>query len=108
MNTPSHLIINAALHKSLRSRIAIPRSALLWGAVAPDIALYVLSIGGMIYYPALYGWTREQTARHMFDTLYFTDPFWIASHNTLHSPTLLLLMLALLWPLQARPAGWST
>jgi membrane-bound metal-dependent hydrolase YbcI (DUF457 family) len=29
--------------------------------------------------------------------LYFHNPFWIASHNLLHSPILLLLLLSLLW-----------
>jgi hypothetical protein len=108
MNTPSHLLINAALRKGLRSRVVIPGGPFLWGSVAPDLPLYLLSIGGLIYYPAVYGWTREQAARHMFDTLYFNDPFWIAAHNTLHSPTMLLLLLAALWPARARGIKGST
>ncbi|MCU0492802.1 MAG: metal-dependent hydrolase [Chloroflexaceae bacterium] len=38
----------------------------------------------------------------VFDDFYFNNPWWIASHNFLHSPTLLLIFLALLWPFRAR------
>lgn len=45
MNTPSHFIIQAALAKSA-AHPKLVRSAFLWGAVAPDIPLYLLSIFG--------------------------------------------------------------
>jgi hypothetical protein len=32
-----------------------------------------------------------------FDDLYFSNPWWIASYNFLHSPSALLIYLVLLW-----------
>lgn len=95
MNTPSHVIMAAALRKYLRRPLV--GSAFLLGAVAPDIPLYLLSIGGVIYYRSILGWSSSDTFHRMFDYLYFHHPFWIASHNLLHAPTFLLLALACLW-----------
>lgn len=52
VNTPSHLIINAALRKrATRSGdVTIPRSAFLLGAVLPDIPLWLLWLGAYGYY----------------------------------------------------------
>lgn len=97
MNTPSHLIMTAALRKVLRDRLPAPLSAVLLGAVAPDLPLYLMSIGGLFYYRCVLGWESRPTFEHLFDELYFHDPLWIAAHNTLHSPTLLLLSLAGMW-----------
>jgi hypothetical protein len=47
--------------------------------------------------------------QHMFDQLYFHDPYWLAAHNTLHSPTVLLLALVITWltaNLQKRAPRW--
>lgn len=96
MNTPSHFLMTAALRQRFR-RSPIATRAWLCGAVAPDIALYGLSIGGAFYYRAILGWTPSATWSHLFGTLYFQHPLWIASHNVLHSPTLLLLALLSLW-----------
>jgi len=101
MNTPSHFLVNAALEKSLPHR-AIAKSAFLFGSVAPDLPLYVLSIGALIYYHYIKGWTVGQAFRFMFDELYFTNPFWVASHNLLHSPPILVLALVLLWRFRGR------
>lgn len=109
MNTPSHLLINAALHKGLRRTAPIPRSAFLLGAIAPDVPLYLLSIGGFVYYRYGQGWEVGRTFEYMFDTLFFTDPYWIALHNMFHSPTVLLILLACCWPLRRKigsPARW--
>ena len=99
MNTPSHLIINAALRKRATAdgQLAIPRSAFLLGAVLPDIPLWVLWIGGLIYYRFIVGNTDFRAINETLDKYYFTDPSWIASHNLLHAPILLLIGLALLW-----------
>jgi len=99
MNTPSHFLMTAALRKRLLHVPIIP-SAFLLGSVAPDMPLYLLSLGGMIYYRAVLGWSDSATLHYMFDYLYFYHPVWIAMHNLLHSPTLLLLVLACLWRLR--------
>ena len=55
------------------------------------------------------GWSAEATWRHLFDTLYFHNPFWIAAHNALHSPTVLIICLVVLWRFQGlteAPRRW--
>lgn len=96
MNTPSHFLITAGLDKFL-IRVPIVKSAFLVGSVAPDLSLWLLSIGGAIYYRLILGWSAAETANLMFDKLYFQNPFWIAAHNFLHAPLILLIGLALVW-----------
>jgi hypothetical protein len=103
MNTPSHFLMTAALRQAL-PRQPMATSAWLLGAVAPDIPLYLLSLGGAIYYRAFLEWTPAATWQQLFGTLYFHHPFWIAAHNVLHSPLLLLLALVSLWPVRS-PQG---
>jgi membrane-bound metal-dependent hydrolase YbcI (DUF457 family) len=96
MNTPSHFLMTAALAKAL-PRVPIVKTAFLLGSVAPDLPLWLLSLGGMVYYHWILDWSMAGTFRLMFDRLYFQDPFWIAAHNFLHAPILLLLGLAGCW-----------
>ncbi|MFN6462544.1 MAG: metal-dependent hydrolase [Nostoc sp. DedVER02] len=96
MKTPSHFLMTAALDKAL-PRVPIVKSAFLLGSVAPDIPLWVLSISGIIYYHLILGWSLANTFHLMFDQLYFYNPAWIAFHNLLHSPVLLVLGLGLVW-----------
>ena len=108
MNTPSHFLMTATLRK-VCPRVPIAKSAFLLGSIAPDIPLYILSIGGILYYHILLDWSLGDTFRLMFDELYFHHPLWIASHNLLHSPVLLLLALGLLWRFRNRmtsPRHW--
>jgi membrane-bound metal-dependent hydrolase YbcI (DUF457 family) len=94
MNTPSHLIITAALDKGL-SRVPIHRPAFLWGSIAPDLPLWILSLGGMIYYRFILGWSMRDTFNYLFDELYFHDPLWMSCHNFLHSPVIIGLGIVL-------------
>ena len=96
MNTPSHFLMTAALDKTL-PRVPIVKSAFLLGSVAPDIPLWLLSIGGMVYYQYVLDWSAADTFNHMFDTLYFHDPVWMTLHNFLHSPVILLTGIAIVW-----------
>ena len=95
MQTPSHFLMTAALRKAMPGLRMIP-TAVLTGSVAPDIPLYLLSLGSAIYYPYFLGWSGDATARHIYGTLYFEDPYWIGLHNLLHSPVCLVPALALL------------
>lgn len=97
MNTPSHFLITAAIEKAL-PRVPIVKSAFLLGAVAPDVPLWLLSIGGVIYYHFIVGWSTADTASFLFDTLYFYNPVWIAAHSLLHAPLILLAGIVLVWP----------
>lgn len=107
MNTPSHFLIGAATAKF--SRHPVVTSAFLLGSIAPDVPLYLLSIGGYFHYTGR-GMSAAETFRHMFDELFFTDPAWIALHNGLHSPLVLAVAIALLWTSRDRLgslARWS-
>lgn len=109
MNTPSHLIINAALRKRVGGALAIPRSAFLLGAVLPDVPLWLLWMGAYGYYRYGLGDRSITIMDERFDRLYFTNPLWIAAHNMLHAPILLLIALVLLWRFRALPdthRGW--
>jgi len=96
MQTPSHFLMTATLAKAL-PRVPIVKSAFLWGSIAPDLALWGLSLGGIIYYHFMLGWSMKQALTLMFDDLYFHHPVWIVSHNLLHAPILLLLGLGWAW-----------
>lgn len=96
MNTPSHFLITAAVDQA-SPRVPIVKSAFLLGSIAPDLPLWLLSIGGIVYYRLILGWSAADTANRLFDQLFFQDPLWIISHNFLHAPIVLLLGLAWVW-----------
>ena len=48
------------------------------------------------------GWEWERVGRHLYATLFYEDPIWISLHNYLHSPTMLLLLLVVLYVTQSR------
>ncbi len=101
MNTPSHWLITAAVDKRLRG-VQIVHGAFLLGSIAPDIPLYLLTLAGWIHLHLIRGWSTVSALRYMFDIQFFRDPLWVIGHNTLHSPTLLLLALVGVWRLQRR------
>lgn len=103
MNTPTHFLMTAAARKAL-PQLRMVRSAVLLGSVAPDIPLYLLSIGGLLYFQQVVGWSLSDSAKHIFDTLYFEDPVWIGLHNCLHSPLSLLMLLSISGLLRSRSA----
>lgn len=89
MFTPSHflttLLIRVLLpHKRIRTR------AFLFGAVAPDLPLILLSAGSYLFFHIFQDWAADETVRFMSEKLYFQNPVWISSHNVLHSPVVLL------------------
>jgi hypothetical protein len=101
MQTPSHFLMTATFAKALprlpigsAATVRIVKSAFLWGSIAPDLALWILSIGGIVYYHFMLGWSMERTGAMMFDNLYFNHPLWIVSHNLLHAPIVLLIGLS--------------
>ncbi|MBD1855313.1 MULTISPECIES: hypothetical protein [Leptolyngbya] len=70
MNTPSHFLMTAAIDKAL-PQVPIHQKAFLLGAVAPDLPLWILSAGGIVYYHFVLGWSMTATFRRMFVELYF-------------------------------------
>ena len=105
MNTPAHIVIAASLAKAVP---AVPMSsAFLLGSVAPDLPLYALSLVGGLYYTRVKKMPPKDAADLMFNTLFFENKAWIAMHNSLHSPILLvLLMLPLVFFLQHAAVAW--
>lgn len=95
MNTPSHWLMTIAAGKLIPWARNSPRWALGLGSIAPDLPLYFLSFGGIYYFRNVLGWEDKRVFRHLFSDLYFKDPAWIALHNFLHSPTMLIILLAL-------------
>lgn len=87
MRTRSHLIIN---------------SAFLLGSVIPDIPLGLLHIGYYLYTRFFLGIPKPGWMPPGFDYLYIINPWWIASHNFLHSLSVLLSYLILLWKFRNR------
>ena len=97
LNTPSHALIGAALRKGYAKRWGVPLSAVLWGSVAPDIPLYLLSVGGGLYYTQLMGMETRAAAELMFDDLFFNSVWWKGLHNLLHAPLVVLAGMGLTW-----------
>lgn len=95
MNTPSHFIMTAAARKAL-PKVPMVRSAVWLGSIAPDIPLYLISFGAYVYFTKVLSWTPRAAFNHMYDTLYFEDPWWIGCHNFLHSPVVLVTALLIL------------
>lgn len=100
VNTPSHLIITAALRRRARAskpQLHVPLSAVLWGSVAPDLPLTIMSIFGGLYYRFIVGRPLRESMEYIFNDLYFNNPWWIAAHNTLQAPFILATVLIILW-----------
>ncbi len=98
MNTiPSHLVINAAIEKKFGAKYKLAKSAFLWGSVTPDFPLFFLSIGYSLYHRYFAAQIVVGVMNKTFDDLYFNNPFWIAGHNLLHSPTALIIYAIALW-----------
>lgn len=93
MQTYSHLLITAVVNEKLKDKgVAVASKALLLGSIAPDIPLILISIG-FIAYTQFFGSATVGDVSFMesYDRHYFTNPYWIAAHNFLHAPLLILL-----------------
>lgn len=63
----------------------------------PDIPLAFLSLGFILYNRYTSTQPVSGLMNNAFDNLYFSNPFWTASHNFLHSPTALIIYAIVLW-----------
>ncbi len=117
MNTVTHVLINASIdragrRRATRGRHRIATKPFVLGGVAPDLPLIVLTAGGFAWFSGVRGWTTGETFHHIFDDLFFTHPGWIAAHNVLQAPLVLLaailgaVALRRRWPGPARTIGW--
>lgn len=101
MLTTTHVALNGALSRWSTDAGAPPRwlarllpdraarRALVVGGLAPDVALGVLAAGAYAWFPLVRGWDLDTTSTHVWSTLFFTDPVWVAAHNSLHAPLVL-------------------
>lgn len=106
MNTPSHLIMMAAFGKWRRQQAKSFDKAAYLGSIAPDIPLILISIA----YVSFNRWvskTGNKRCSADYDWHYFNDPLWIISHNTLHSPLPLALLIAAGYFAQQRGKRWG-
>lgn len=98
MNTiPTHLVINAAIEKKFGAKFKLAKSAFLWGSVLPDLPFGLLSWGTLEYYRFVLQQDTSGVMENIIHYSYFNNPWWIASHNLLHSPTALVIYAVLLW-----------
>jgi hypothetical protein len=85
MQTQSHFLMTAAALTPLRRRDwldATVIAALLVGAVLPDLAFFVLTVGGELYYRWLAPPPPTPSImEYLHFTLFYTDPLWIVAHN---------------------------
>ena len=114
MQTYSHFLITAVFRDRMEhKKVVLSGKALLLGSVLPDVPLFLLTIGFMISRRLNAGADNEFLFGPSFDTLYFTNPWWISGHNLFHAPLLILLYAAIGYALMrqtARPKwqkwGW--
>jgi membrane-bound metal-dependent hydrolase YbcI (DUF457 family) len=103
MNTPSHLVINAAIEKKFGKKLSIAKSAFLWGAVIPDIPLGLLILGSYFYFGILLGQDVSNLMDDFIHVEYYINPWWIATHNFFHAPLILLSAIAIFWRFRQSP-----
>ena len=101
MNTPTHALINWSVAKGIAGD-SFPASAVLLGSIAPDIPLYLLSFGGAAWFRWWEGWQWNDIGKHMYGYLFYNDPIWISLHNFLHSPLMLVILLAIVFAVKGR------
>lgn len=97
MQTPTHFLLTAFLNRTLPGHDkAVHTGALLFGAVLPDLPITVLTLVGELYYRWFASLPTDGTVmEYLHFTLFFTDPFWIVSHNFFHSLVINALLLTI-------------
>ncbi len=109
MNTPSHLIINAAIEKKFGKKLSIVKPAFLWGAVIPDIPFGLLLIGSYVYFGIILGQDVSNLMDDFIHVEFYINPWWIAAHNFFHAPLILLTAIAIFRRFRhslGRPGQW--
>lgn len=97
MITPTHAVVNALVARRAGRRTPLScrsRVAFVVGGVVPDIALSTLNVAAIIYYPLVDDVSFSAAHERAMYDLYFNSPWWIAGHNLLHAPIILLALIA--------------
>jgi hypothetical protein len=108
MQTYTHALLTAALGHGLRAHAVPVRSrAFLLGSFMPDAPLFLLTLGFAGYYRFIEALPAGYRFFEWYDVLYFTNPVWIASHNALHAPLMVLLLGGVGYWAAQRGHGWG-
>ena len=121
MQTQSHLLLTAFVADRAKHKTTMPiiMTALLVGAVLPDIPFTLLTIAGMVWFSwfvplpvadtsvADTSVTGLSVMEYLHFDLFFNDPFWIISHNTFHSLVVNALLIGLGWWAIRQQAKWG-
>ena len=94
MRTYSHFLITALIGDRLKSRARLRLAAFLTGSVAPDVPLFLLTIGYYFYRRFTDAAGSQGLYGPNYDNLFYNNPIWITSHNFFHAP-LIVVPLAL-------------
>jgi hypothetical protein len=87
MQTYSHFLLTAVLQKTIFPTEPEAASSLLAGSVAPDAPLVLLSLGYVADRRYIRPHLPDKTrCSPTYNNLYFSNPWWIAAHNSLHAP----------------------
>lgn len=107
MQTYSHLITTAWLARYLARRgVPVDAGAMLAGSALPDAALGAISAGYVLDRRILRPHLPDKTlCSPTYNDLYFKNPWWIAAHNLLHAPLILLWLAATGFRFRERPWG---
>lgn len=98
MQTLFHILLAFVIVKyyKVQKDIKIPKSYIV-GSFAPDILLFLFTFFGFLYYRYIQDLSTREIFTLMFDTLYFTNPWWIFSYNVLHSPLIVITALIFIY-----------
>lgn len=110
MQTYTHLLMTAALGHALHTQaVPVRNRAFLLGSFLPDMPLFLFSIGFAVYYRFIESLPAGYRFFEGYDEMYFNHPLWIAGHNFLHAPFLILLYGSVgYWAARrGRAWGWS-
>ena len=90
MRSYTHFLMTAVIRRRLAAGQAdVPPATFLLGSVLPDLPLVLLSAGFLLQRRCQ--GLEAALCGDVYDSFYFNDPFWLAGHNLLHTPPLILL-----------------
>lgn len=107
MRTYSHFFITALADDQIKQKMPVHTKGFLLGSVLPDIPLFFLSIGYIVYYR----WINPAGTQGFFsrfDQHFFNDPLWIIPHNFFHAPFILFAMLIVGYLGMRREKKWAS
>jgi hypothetical protein len=101
-------LITAVLGDRLKKRsLPLSNRALLIGSFLPDVPLFLLTVGYMVYRQNNAALAAQSLFGSSYDRLYFEDPWWILGHSLFHAPLLIMLYGVIGWIAWKRNHRWG-